>query len=109
MFYISENTFDAVSISLAADSKLEAKSTECSFEVGCIVDEERDFVEVVFFAELSKERNSELRRSCLKQLYVKKSIRIRVDGGVQPVTLSIHSDHGFVNRDPIRIAIAIGL
>jgi hypothetical protein len=40
---------------------------------------------------------------------MKQIIRIGIDGGVQPILLVVHSNHGLVDRDVIRLATVFRL
>jgi hypothetical protein len=45
----------------------------------------------------------------VKQPDVKQLIRLGVDGGVQPVALVVDLNHGFVDRDVIRVDVTVWL
>jgi hypothetical protein len=51
-FYLSENTFDSVAISLGFVSEIEAMELAGVLEGGVVIDEERGVIDVVFLAKL---------------------------------------------------------
>jgi hypothetical protein len=57
----------------------------------------------------TKEQHGELRRSCLKQSHMEELVCVGIDRGVQPVALAVDADQRLVNRDLIRINVAVGL
>jgi hypothetical protein len=73
------------------------------------IDEKRHIRDLLFLAEFAKKQHGELRRSCLKQPDVEELICVGIDRGVQPVTLAIDANHRLVNRNLIRIDVAVGL
>jgi hypothetical protein len=64
---------------------------------------------VLFLAEFAKKQHSELRRSRLKQPDMEELICVGIDRSVQPVTLAVDANHRLVNRNLIRLDVAIGL
>jgi hypothetical protein len=95
-FYLAEDTFGAIPISVAFILKSEASSVERGLEVGCAIYEKQALFDIVFLPEFP-EKN--LRQSgCIrcKQPNMKQVIRRWIDGGVQPILLVINPNHRFV-------------
>jgi hypothetical protein len=52
-FYLTEDAFDSIPISVATDLKSEPESRECRVKMIRVIDEKRRVVDVVFLAELT--------------------------------------------------------
>jgi hypothetical protein len=74
-----------------------------------MINKKHSVLNVVFLAEFSQKLFSQDGRSRRKQSQVQEFVGIWFDGSVQPELLAVDSDHGFVERDVIRIRIASGL
>jgi hypothetical protein len=75
----------------------------------CVVDGKRHVRDLLFLAALTKERHGELRRPRLKQPTMEELIRVGIDRRKQPVTLAVDTNHRLVNRNLIRLDVAVGL
>jgi len=109
LFYLVEHTFDGVPISMVTHLISEAESAERVLEMVRVIDEIRHVRDVLFLAELTKRQKSELGRQRLKQPYVQKLVRVVIACCVQSVTLSVDANHRLVDRNLIRIDVALGL
>lgn len=76
--------FDTVPISVVTYLKSEAKSVECRRQKVSTVDEKRSLVDRVFFCKFMHKQQRSFGRAGLKQPYMEKLVRGRVNGGVQP-------------------------
>jgi hypothetical protein len=94
---------------MAAHAKSESESVECYFEMSRIIDQKRYVRHLLFLTEFARKQQRELRRSRLKEPNMEELVCVGIDGGVQPVALAIDANHRLVNRDLIRLDIAIGL
>ena len=94
---------------MAAHAKSEAESVKCSFEMSRIIDQKRGVWELLFLTEFTKKQHGELRRTRLKQPCVQDFVRRGIDCSVQPVTLVVDLNHGFVHCDVIRLGVVSGL
>ena len=74
-----------------------------------IIDEDRGLVEIVFSAEFAEKRDGKLCGAGVKQPDVKQLIRLRLNGGVQPVALVVDLNHVFIDGDVIRVDITARL
>ena len=127
-FYFSKDTFDAVAISMFFVSEIEAVAVTGVVEWCRAIDEKHgvnesqsdsfanqkpavsgDVLDVVFLAEFREERVSDHVRSGRFKLCMEQFVRIGIDSGVQPVLLVVELDHGFIDRDVIRIPSGFGL
>jgi DNA polymerase IIIc chi subunit len=70
----------------------------------CSVDEDNRVVDEMFLAEFREEHLDQRLCSRRKEPHVPQAIRRGIDGSVQPVLLAIELNHGFVNRNAIRIS-----
>jgi len=85
--------------------KSEPRSTECSLEVFCSIDEKRGIVEVMFFSEFLQESLCQRGRSRRIQPYMKDIVRFRINSSVQPIPMFVELNHCLVERDVIRLLI----
>jgi hypothetical protein len=83
-FYLTEDTFDGVPISVATHLKSEAKSARCCFQIVRTVNEKRRLVDGVLLPEFTQEQTGSFGCSRLKQPDVKQLVHGWIDGGVQP-------------------------
>jgi len=90
-------------------SEIETKSMKCTSQVRCAVDEERGLFDLLLLAEFAQKQHGELRRTRLKQPCVQDFVRRGIDCSVQPVTLVVDLNHGFVHCDVIRLGVVSGL
>ena len=74
-----------------------------------IIDQKRDIVHLLFVAELTKEQHGESGCTCLKEPNVEGLVCVGIDRSVQPVALTIDSNRCLINRNLIRINVAVGL
>lgn len=93
---------------MAFDLKSESCSVECSFEVGCIINEKQCVVNIVCLAQFSEEYLGRCGRGGGKQPDVKEFICVRIGGG-EPVLRVVDTNHGFVNRNLIQGGVTGGL
>jgi hypothetical protein len=105
-FYFTKDTFDAVAISAATDTKSEAESIERSREMRRGIDEEGRVVDLLLVAEFVQKQHGQLRGSRRKQPHMEEIVRFRIDGRVEPMTFVVDLNHGLVNRHPIRCSVA---
>ena len=77
-------------------SEIEAEAIERTRQVDCSVNEERRLLDLLLLAEFAQEQHGELRRTRLKQPCVQNFVRRGIDCSVQPVTLVVDLNHGFV-------------
>jgi hypothetical protein len=97
--------FDTIPISMFFVSEIEAVTTTGVFQRVRTVDEIGGVVYVVFLAEFGNERLSKNAvrgriKPCMKHF-----VRLWIDCGVQPVLFIIESNHGFIDRNVIRVLI----
>ena len=82
--------------------KSEAVSVECSLKPRSSIDEEFGILHVVFLSEFLEEFLGHDRCSGWKQPDVEVSVRLGIDGSLQPPSLVIQLNHGLVDRYVIR-------
>jgi len=73
------------------------------------IDEKHACFDVMVLAEFHQELFCQNNRSDGKESDVQEFVRSGIDGGVQPVALVVESNHGFVDRDVIRVLAGRGL
>lgn len=88
--------------------KLKLYSSQCSGEIVSIIDEECRLLDPLFLAEFAGKQRCELLSTCLKQPNLEEFVRIRIDDGVQPVSLVVDSNHHLVECDLIEGALPVG-
>jgi hypothetical protein len=71
---------------------------------GCAIDEENRVADEMFLTEFRKEHLGERPSSRWKQADVKQTVRGGIDSSIQPVSLVVELDHGFVDRNVIRVS-----
>jgi hypothetical protein len=108
-FYFSEDTFDAIPIPVAFILESEAVSVKCRLQPGRRIDEKERVIDEMFLAEFSKEHLGYRLISRRSKLHVQQAVRIGINRSVQPVAFRAELDHGFVNRNVIRVGTAEGL
>lgn len=86
----------------------ESGSWECWFEILGVIDEGHGVSDVAFLLKFAQERLDYRGRHCRKQPNTGDLVRFRFNSSVQPVLLFVDSDHGFVERDVIRLALLAG-
>ena len=79
--------------------KSKSKSLQYSCEVVRSVNEKRRIFDLLFLTKFAKKQHSELHSPRLEQPSVEEFICLRIDGGVQPVTV-------IIDRSLIRSAVA---
>jgi len=91
---------------VATHLKSESEPRQRSFEMVCIIDQNRCFGDRHILLQFTEKQHSKLRRSGRKEPNVEKFVHLRTDSGVQPVTFVVHLNHRLVDRDVIRRRIA---
>ena len=87
----------------------ESMTVAGGLQPGCAIDEEGRVVDEMFLAQFRKEHLGQRQCSRRKQPDVEQAVRGGIDGGVQPVSLVVELDHGFIDRNVIRIRTVCGL
>jgi hypothetical protein len=75
----------------------------------CAIDEESSVINEMFLTEFGKEHFGQRQCSRRKQPHVEQAVRGGIDGGVQPVSLVVELNHGFIDRNVIRVGTVCGL
>jgi hypothetical protein len=101
-FYLFENTFGGVPISTSNMLKSEVFLEECSLQPRGTIDEKYGVGDVVFLLEFLQELFRHGDGSRRKQPHVQEFVRSGIDSGVQPKSLIVELNHGFVDRNVIR-------
>ncbi len=86
-------------------SKSEPRSTECSLEMFCSIDEKHGMIEVMFLSEFLQKSFCQRGRSRRIQPYVEDVVRFRIDSSVQPIPMVVKLNHCLVERDVIRLLV----
>jgi len=102
MFYLTKETFDSIPIAVEFISAIEAVSIKGGLEPLSVVNEKHGGFNIVFLPQFAKENFSESGRIRRKEPDMKEFICFGIDSGVQPIFLTIDSNHSFVERDVIR-------
>jgi hypothetical protein len=87
----------------------EVVSVKCCLQPRWRIDKKECVVDEMFLAEFRKKDLGYHLISRRRKLHVQQSGRVRIDWGVQPEPFIIQLDHGFVDRDVIRIFAIAGL
>jgi hypothetical protein len=90
-------------------SEIETEPVERTRKVCRAIDENCRVLDLLFLAKFAQEQHGELCRPRLKQPCVQDFVRRGIDCSVQPVTLVVDLNHGFVHCDVIRLGVASGL
>ena len=90
-------------------SESKSVAVKCSVKPRCSIDEKGRLSHLMFLAEFVQKHLGERLCSGRKEPGVEIFLRMRIDHGVQPVTLIVDLDHGFINSDVIRILSVSGL
>lgn len=76
---------------------------ECCLQPRCSIDGEDRVIDEMFLTEFRKNHLGNCLISGRSMLHVQQSVRLGIDRSVQPEPFLIQLDHGFVNRNVIRI------
>jgi hypothetical protein len=79
---------------------------KCSVKPLAKIDEKHRVVDVVFPTEFCEKSIGEASVSRRIEPYMGEIVGLGIDRGVQPITLNVEVDHGFVERDVIRLVAA---
>lgn len=94
---------------MAFVSAIEAVSVKGSLEPVGVVDEKHGGFNIVFLSQFAEEDFGKTSRIRRKEPNMEELICLGIDSSVQPVLLTVKSNHGFVERDVIRARSAVGL
>jgi hypothetical protein len=103
-FYLAEDAFGTIPISVAFILKLEPQHGQAQFEGGMRHRRETNSVRHRISPELSEERFASEPLYTLKETNIEKMIRLWINGSVQPILLIIDANHCFVHRNLIRVS-----
>lgn len=106
-FYFFKNTFDGVPISMGDVLKSEVFFEERSLQPRCAINEKHRIGDVMFFLEFLQELFCQDNGSRRKQPHMQEFVGFGINSGVQPKSLIVELNHGFVNRNVIR-RLAVG-
>ena len=87
----------------------EPESVAGGLQPRCTVDENGRVVDEMFLTEFRKERLGQRLCSRRKQIDVEQAVSIWIDRSAQPISLVVELNHGFVDRNVIRVRTVCGL
>jgi hypothetical protein len=100
--YLFANQFDGIPISMSTVLKSEVVFEECSLHPRCAIDEKHGVGAVVFLVAFLQDLFCHDDCSCRNRPYVQECVRFGSDSSVQPVSLIVELNHGFVTPNVIR-------
>lgn len=108
-FDFFEDAFDGVAIPVGDMLESEAEMVTGRLQPRHSIDQKDRVVNEMFFAEFFEKHLGQRGGSSRKQSDVQQAIPRGIDRRVQPVALVIDLNHGFVDRDVIRVFTVCGL
>jgi hypothetical protein len=100
--YLFEDTSNSIPISMGNMLKSEVFFEECSPQPRCAINEKHSIYDFMFLLQFLQELLCQEDGSHWKQPNAGKFVRSRINSGVQPGSLVVELNHGFVDRDVIR-------
>lgn len=95
-------------ISMFFVSKSVSVSIEYYFEPSAGIDEKHGVLDIVFLGEFGENDRGNTFAPRWKEPDMEESVRLGIDGSVQPVALIVEMDHRVVERDVIRLFPSCG-
>ena len=90
-------------------SLIKAVLVECRFQLRCRIDEKERVIKEIYLAEFHKEYLGYRLISGQRELHMQQAVRVGIDRTLQPMSLVIELDHGFVNHNVIGVGTVGGL
>jgi hypothetical protein len=102
-FNFSKNTFDGIPIPMCNMLESESMTVTGRLQPRRSVDEKDCVIDERVLTEFSQEHLGQCLCSRGIEPYMEQAVRVGIDGGVQPVSLSIELNHGSINCNVIRV------